>query len=82
MGIGGNLQFASIASGMGTLQRQAQDLQRGLGVANDTLRALLVEQQRANALAEQQLQVCQEANQHLVYLINALAQAGMIRLAT
>jgi hypothetical protein len=54
------------------------DLRKGMGIGNDTLRAFLVEQRRANELAEQQLAATQQTNEHLTFLIRGLLATGTI----
>lgn len=54
------------------------DLRKGMGVGNDTLRALLDEQRRANQLAEQQLAAVEQTNEHLTFLIRGLLANGTI----
>ena len=72
-------QSASASAGDAASLLRLKDVQRGVGVGNDTLRAILAEQQRANDLATQMLEATRETNVHLTFLITGLLQAGTIR---
>jgi len=78
MGLNENLANAGLQGRLGDLQRRLTDVQKGMGVGNDTLRALLEEQRRANDLAEQQLAATQQTNEHLTFLIRGLLAQGTI----
>ena len=78
MGLNENLANAGLQGRLGDLQRRLADVQTGIGVGNDTLRALVDEQRRANNLAEQQLTATQQANEHLTFLIRGLLATGKI----